>query len=149
MWIKVNLCLTEDQMIKTFLAVAAVAFTAATFSGGTAEAKTNVHIGIGVGDPFYYGDCDYSLIFHNCGYYHPRYRYYRPHTFYPRYHERRYVDKLSCREVRSNLRARGYRNVESRDCNGQYYSFNATRRGQAVRVTVNAYSGSITRVRGR
>jgi hypothetical protein len=141
-------------MIKSILAAAAVAFGALTLNGADAEAKTRVHIGIGVGDPFYYGECDYSLIFNDCGYYgRPRY-FYRPYYAVPRHYrrpyiERRYVDKLSCGDARRELRARGYRDIAVRDCGGQYYSFNATRRGHAVRVTINAYSGDVTRIRER
>jgi hypothetical protein len=145
-------------MIRKTLAAALVALGALgamQFTAGNAEAKTRVHIGIGVGDPFYYGDCDYSLIFNNCRnyYYGPRYHYQRPVYFVPRTYRRpfveRYTDKLSCRDARSELRARGYRDIAVRDCNGQYYSFNATRRGRGVRVTINSYSGDVTRIRNR
>jgi hypothetical protein len=133
-------------MIRKILAAAAVAMTAMTFGGASdAEAKTRVYIGVGVGDPFYYPRCDYSLVFDDCRYYGPRYRYYRPRY----YQEPRYVERLTCREARRELRARGYRDIAVRDCNGRQYSFNATRRGRDVRITMSSRSGEIISVRRR
>jgi hypothetical protein len=136
------------MIIKSFFTAAALLFAAGTMSAD-AEAKTRVHIGIGVGDPWYDNDCDYSLLRYGCarrhfgyGYYYgpPRY-YYRPHRVI------RYVDRMSCSEARMTLRDRGFRNVSARDCNGRFYSFNATRKGRGYRVTVNSVTGDISRTR--
>jgi hypothetical protein len=116
-----------------------------------AEAKTRVHIGIGFGDPFFYDRCPYGWPDFRCDYgrrhfyddeFGPRFRYYhRPYRFH------RYVDKMSCTQARHTLRGLGYGQISTRDCSGKFYSFNATRKGRAYRVNVNAYSGEINRTR--
>ncbi len=132
---------------------AAMLFFAAAPLADSAEAKTRVHIGIGTGfgDPWFYDRCPWHLTDLQCEFrrrhfggfdYGPRFHYYhRP------YRSHRYVDKMSCSEARHSLRERGYRNISTRDCSGRFYSFNATRRGQAYRVNINAYNGQTSRTR--
>lgn len=136
------------MIFKSVFTAAAIMFAAGSLSA-EAEAKTRVHIGIGVGDPWYDNECDYSLLRYGCARRHFGYRnYYGPPRFYHRPNRvLRYADRMSCTEARLTLREYGYRNVTARDCNGRFYSFNATRKGRLYRVTVNAVTGDISRTR--
>ncbi len=135
--------------------IAAAGFAAVSVAGlaPQAEAKTRVTIGVGIGGPFDYGDCDYSLIFHDCydgrwgGYYrHDHYPYYRRPMFFdePRYHAPR---RMSCNTAIRSLRVRGYSNVVALDCAGDHYSFKARRSGHVYKIKVNAVTGYSTRDR--
>lgn len=111
----------------------------------TAEAKTRVHIGIGVGAPYY--NCR-DTVFDDCYDRWPGYYSYRPQRYYYRERPRViYRDKASCSEARRALRSYGYRNVRAMDCEGRNYSFRASRNGKVYRVKVDAYSGRISRTR--
>ncbi len=137
------------MILRSLLTAAAMALSISTFAND-AEAKTRVYIGIG--SPLYYGECDYSLIFHNCydrfGRYYgpPRYYYPRRYRERPIYDNRDY-DRLSCGAARRLLRSNGYRNISVRDCNGSNYSFNATKNGRPYRVRMNALTGDFSRSR--
>ncbi len=136
---------------------AAMLFLASAPMSQPAEAKTRVHIGVGFGDPWFDRGCPWQLTDLQCEfrrrhfgddyygsrfYYGPRYRlYHRPYRSY------RYVDKMSCTEARLTLRQHGYGNISKRDCSGKFYSFNATRKGRAYRVNINAYTGETNRTR--
>lgn len=74
-------------------------------------------------------------------YYGPGYGYARPY-YYNNYHVR---SVMSCRDAKSLLWSKGYRNVSARDCQGRTYSFNATKNGQKYRITLNAYTGRYSR----
>jgi hypothetical protein len=145
-------------MLKKLLIAAGVAGSLVTFSQG-AQAKVNVWIGAGApgylyGSGYGYAECQGPLGYRHC--YGGGYR----HGYYPRpriYHAPRPVylyddedygrDTLSCREARSLVRNRGFRDVVARDCNGGTYSFFATKRGKAYKVNVSAYSGKIISLR--
>jgi hypothetical protein len=134
--------------LKSIVAAGAVLLGAAfSFSPiDTAEAKTRVHIGIGVGAPYYY--CRDTLIFDDCYDRWPGfYRYQRPRYYYYDRPTVIYRDKASCREARRALRSYGYRSVSAIDCEGRKYSFRATRNGKVYRVRVDAYTGRISRTR--
>ncbi len=132
---------------------AAALFLAAGTMPDTAEAKTRVHIGIGVGDPWLYRDCDFGSVFDRCDdgrfghFYGPRFYHRRPQFYSYRYFGRRHIDRMSCTQARVNLRDHGYRNIDARDCTGRFYSFNAMRKGRLYRVSVNAVTGHISRTR--
>ncbi len=139
-------------MLKKILIAAGVAGALLTFSQA-AQAKVNVWIG--AGSPGYgFHDRCYDRFDPYCrgpsfGYgYYPRPRvYHEPRPVYL-YDEEDYGrDTLSCREARSMIRSRGFRDVVARDCNGGTYSFFATKRGKAYKVNVNAYSGNIVSLR--
>ena len=53
--------------------------------------------------------------------------------------------RLSCGEARRIVRNNGYRNVDTIECNGRTYTFEATRRGRDVTVYVNSRNGRIWR----
>ncbi len=53
--------------------------------------------------------------------------------------------RLSCGEARRIVRNNGFRNVETIECNGRTYTFEATRRGRDVTVYVNSRNGRIWR----
>ena len=127
-------------MKSLFLATAAAAVMA--FMPIAADAKTNVTVHFGV--PFY----DYQ--------YAPHYRYYDGYGWYDygRYgrfdpvviYDRPYMrGRISCREARRIVRNNGFRNVETIECNGRTYTFEATRRGRDVTVYVNSRNGRIWR----
>jgi hypothetical protein len=138
--------------------IAAVGLTALSIAGlaPQAEAKTRVTIGIGVGGPFGYGDCDYSLIFHDCydgrwpGYGFHRH-YYRPYYGRPNFFddERYYVgpQRMSCNTAIRSLRMKGYSRIVALDCSGNRYSFKARRSGHAYKINVNAVTGYSSRNR--
>jgi opacity protein-like surface antigen len=148
-------------MLKRFLIAAGIAGALAGFSQA-AQAKVNVWIGAGPSYGYsggYYGGC-YDRFDPYCGgagpgfIYRPRpYIYHAPRpvyyddNFYDNQDYRYRRDTLSCREARSMVRNRGFRDVVARDCNGGTYSFFATKRGKAYRLNVNAYSGNIVSLR--
>ena len=68
------------------------------------------------------------------------YGWYNPFVVYDRGYGR-----LSCREARRIVRNSGFRNVETIECNGRTYTFEATRRGRDVTVYVNSRNGRIWR----
>jgi hypothetical protein len=53
--------------------------------------------------------------------------------------------RLSCGEARARVRSSGFRNVDTIECRGSTYTFEATRRGRDVTVIVNARTGAISR----
>lgn len=122
-------------MKSLFLAAAAAAVMA--FMPIAADAKTNVKVYFGV--PFY----DYQ--------YGPDYRYYDGYGWYDHEHygyfqpRVTFRGRLSCREARRIVRNSGFRNVETIECNGRTYTFEATRRGRDVTVYVNSRNGRIWR----
>lgn len=138
-------------MFKKLMIAAAVACSAFAFMQ-SAEAKTNVIIGIGggggcIGNPYYCGyapgydrwDGDDGWDDNGYGFY---------DGYRPRHVQRAFIrDSLRCKEARWLLEERGWRNVRARDCNGVSYSFTASRRGAYSAITVNSYSGRITSIR--
>lgn len=143
-------------MIRNLVVAAAVAASAFILPQ-TAEAKTNIYIGIGggcVGNPY---ACDYPPGWQGHGDYddyEPGYDddadyAYRPRQLYrPRYvRDLAIRDSLTCKGARFMLEERGWRNVRPRDCRGTSYTFLASRRGVVSVVRVNSYSGRITSIR--
>jgi hypothetical protein len=142
-------------MIKTILAAGAMAATLA-MSGGVAEAKTHIHIGIGIGGYPCYDR--YNPIY--CGDYQPPYN--DPPPFYdppPVYHNPPpYFDPppgygygygVSCGQAARMLRSRGFYSVQVNSCGGRYHTFVAYRGGGQFVVRIRASNGhirSITRV---
>jgi hypothetical protein len=53
--------------------------------------------------------------------------------------------RISCSEARRIVRRSGFRNVDTVECNGRTYTFEATRRGRDVTVFVNSRNGRIWR----
>jgi hypothetical protein len=53
--------------------------------------------------------------------------------------------RLSCGEARARVRYSGYRNVDTIECRGSTYTFEATRRGRDVTVFVNSHTGALWR----
>ena len=53
--------------------------------------------------------------------------------------------RLSCGEARRIVRNSGFRNVDTIECNGRTYTFEATRRGRDVTVYVNSHTGAVWR----
>lgn len=114
---------------KTIIAAAAVFASFVAFQPvEQAEARVNVHIGLGA--PGYYGG----------GYYTPAPRYYAPRPVY-RSH------RWSCGQVRRKLRNRGYYRIRSVDCSGSRFTFHAKRRGVWFRIRAKSFHGRIYKVR--
>jgi hypothetical protein len=123
-------------MIKTILAAGAMAATLA-MSGGVAEAKTHIHIGIGIGGYPCYDR--YNPIY--CGDYQPPY--YDPPPAYD------YGYGVSCGQAARMLRSRGFYSVQVNSCGGRYHTFVAYRNGGQFVVRIRASNGhirSVTRV---
>lgn len=123
-------------MKSLFLATAAavvMAFAVPT----AADAKTNVKIYLGA--PHY----DYQVG--------PGWRYREGYGWYDYERYGQYDPivirrgRLSCGEARRIVRNSGFRNVETIECNGRTYTFEATRRGRDVTVFVNSRNGRIWR----
>ena len=56
-----------------------------------------------------------------------------------------YRGRMSCGEARARVRSSGYRNVDTIECRGSTYTFEATRKGRDVIVIVNSHTGAIWR----
>lgn len=56
-----------------------------------------------------------------------------------------YRGRISCSEARARVRNSGYRNVDTIECRGSTYTFEATRKGRDVRVFVNSRTGALSR----
>jgi hypothetical protein len=116
--------------MKSIFLASAVAATLALALPTGADAKTNVKVYLGV--PYY----DYQFG--------PDYRFrdgygwYQPMGNFDR-------GRLSCREARARVRESGFRNVDTIECDGRTYTFEATRRGRDVTVFVNSRTGAIWR----
>jgi hypothetical protein len=120
--------------LKSILAAGAVAASLAGFTN-TADAKVKFFLGIqpdyndGYQGDGYQGD----------GYYGDDGGYGEERRYDRRY--RRYDDRparMSCRQVRRELRANGWRNVEAQDCEGRFYTFIAWRHGEAYEIRVRS-----------
>ena len=114
--------------MKGLFLTAAVAATLAFAMPTAADAKVQIYLGF----PHY----DYQVG--------PDYRYrdgygwYRPTGYYNR-------GRLSCGEARRAVRNQGFRNVNTIECNGRTYTFEATRRGRDVTVFVDSRNGRVWR----
>jgi hypothetical protein len=53
--------------------------------------------------------------------------------------------RLKCWEARRILRDRGYREIDTLDCNGRIYRFEASRRGNSYLLGVNSATGAVSR----
>ncbi len=128
------------MLIKGSLAALLMAATVA-FSPVVAEAKTKVHINIGVGWP------DQCIEQRWDGYCGPEYGYYRDGRYYDEPPPAYYRDNnVSCGEARQILRDRGFRRVTSRKCGGGTYVFTAVKHGNLYRIAVRARNGAVVSV---
>ena len=117
---------------------------AAMLTGGAAtiaEAKTRVNLYFGV--PYYdqrLGD-DYI--------YYPNRGWYRDDRRRPFYGDYRRYDRgygrITCNQARNLVRNQGYRNVRTRDCTGNTYTFSARRNNRTVILNVNVRTGAVRR----
>lgn len=109
----------------------AVAATLALGMSTAADAKVKIYFGV----PHY----DYQ--------YGPDYRFREGYGWYrySGYNNNYNRGRLSCGEARRVVRNNGYRNVNTIECNGPTYTFEATRRGRDVTVFVNSRNGRMWR----
>jgi hypothetical protein len=56
-----------------------------------------------------------------------------------------YRGRMSCGEAKARVRHSGYRNVDTIECRGSTYTFEATRKGRDVIVLVNSRTGALRR----
>jgi hypothetical protein len=74
---------------------------------------------------------------------------YRFREGYGWYQDSRYYNnnrgRVSCGEARRIVRSNGFRNVNTIECNGRTYTFEATRRGRDIMVFVDSRTGRISR----
>jgi len=122
---------------KTIFAVTALFAAFVAFQPvGQAEARVNVDIGLGF--PGYYGGyyAPAPVYVPAPRYYAPRYRY-RP--------VRRY--RMTCGQVRRNLRNRGYYRIRAIDCRGARYTFQARRDGRWYRLRILSRNGRVYKAR--
>lgn len=54
-----------------------------------------------------------------------------------------YSQRLSCDEARFRLKMKGYKNILTRDCSGNSYSFSAKKNGKRRLLTMNAITGRL------
>ncbi len=121
-----------------------------------AEAKTRVHVGVGLGyDPFW-DDCENPGLIDYCryGYYPGTYHrrvwpgyynsYHRPYYRDPYF---RFESRNSCSAAALTIRNSGYRNVRALDCRGRYFKYQASRRGKIYTFNVDTRTGRISRAR--
>ena len=136
---------------KTFIAAGMMAVSIA-FVPATAEAKTNITIGIGSGwvGPGFGAQC-WGQHRRHCNYYggygyygHPYYNGPRPKYYYDERPVR--PRRVSCGLARDIVADHGFRRVVARDCSGRVYSFRARKNGWAYIVSVNARNGRIVDV---
>lgn len=117
--------------MKSYFLAAAFAASLAFALPTEADAKVTIYFGV----PYY----DYQVgpdYRHREGY--GWYRYSRFGDFYGR-------ARLSCGEAKWRVRERGYRNVDTIECRGRTYTFEASRRGNRVIVYVDSRSGEVWR----
>src|SRR5215207_1430136 len=114
-------------MKSLFLAAAAAAVMAFTVPT-TAQAGVKVYLGV----PHY----DYRV--GPSWRYREGYGWYDPIIVYDR-------GRISCREAKRIVRSSGFRTVQTIECNGRTYTFEATRRGRDVTVFVNSRTGAVWR----
>jgi hypothetical protein len=112
--------------------ILASAFAAAIAMGLplAAEADTKVKVYLGMPHYGYQVGPDYRF--------RDGYGWYRPIGVYHR-------GRISCGEARRIVRNSGFRNVDTVECNGRTYTFEATRRGRDVTVFVNSRTGAVWR----
>jgi hypothetical protein len=111
------------------LILASVAAAVMTFAMPTvADAKVKIYLGLEHYD--YRVGPDYR--------YREGYGWYRPSGFYGR-------GRISCGEARRIVRSSGFRNVDTIECRGRTYTFEATRRGRDVTVFVDSRNGRVWR----
>ena len=118
--------------MKSLFLTAAVAATLAFAMPTTASADTNFRLFLGMPHYGYQVGPDY------------RFR-----DGYGWYQDTRYYNndrgRLSCGEARRAVRNNGFRNVNTIECNGRTYTFEATRRGRDVTVFVDSRNGRVWR----
>ena len=118
--------------MKSFFLTTAIAATLAFAMPTAASADTKVKLYLGVPHYGYQVGPDYR--FRN------GYGWYRYSGYNNDFNRR-----VSCGEARRIVRNNGFRNVNTIECNGRTYTFEATRRGRDVTVFVNSRNGRIWR----
>jgi hypothetical protein len=134
------------EMFRKITIVAAVIASGFIASVSSAEARTNVFVGVGVPyAPGYVRGChgwNYRYCYPRPYYYRPYPRfYYAPRAIYPAplYIEPRYT----CAQARFVLRERGWRIVDTYDCSGGVYRFVGWWGNGRYLVAVNAHDGHV------
>ncbi len=112
--------------------ILASAFAAAMALGLPSAADAKVSIGVFFGSPHYDYRVGPGYVYRDgYGWYQPSYSSYR--------------GRLSCGEAKRHIRSQGFKNVDTVECNGRTYTFEATRRGRDYTLYVNSRTGRISR----
>lgn len=112
-----------------FLATAFAATLAFGMPVAAEAAKVKIYLGV----PHY----DYRVG--------PDYRFRDGYGWYRPVHYGYNRGRLTCGEARRIVRNSGFRNVDTIECRGRTYTFEATRRGRDVTVFVNSRNGRVWR----
>ena len=116
--------------MKSLFLTSAVVATLALAMPTAADAKTSVQFFFGMPHYGYQVGPDYR--------YRDGYGWYKDTRYYSR-------GRLTCGEARRAVRNNGFRNVNTIECNGRTYTFEATRRGRDVTVFVDSRNGRVWR----
>ena len=116
------------MIAKTLIAAAAVVSSLVALAPEQAKAGSDLHIGVnlGVGYPGYYPGPGYG--------WGPAYPVYSPST-------------ISCHQGKQSVRWSGFKMVTPIDCSAPTYRYRAVKGGNLFRVSVNAFSGNVVKVR--
>jgi hypothetical protein len=116
---------------KPLIAAAALASSLVAIAPEQAKADVDWNIGVNLGHPGIYPGYGYG------------YGYEPVHPVHPVYAP----SKISCWQGKKAVRWSGFYNVQPVDCQGSAYRYTARKGGAFYRVTVNAFSGQIVKVR--
>jgi hypothetical protein len=115
--------------MKSLFLAAAAAATLAFAMPTTASADTNFKLYLGMPHYDYRVGPDYRF--------RKGYGWYRPGVIHR--------GRISCGEARRIVRNSGFRNVDTIECRGRTYTFEATRRGRDVTVYFDSRNGRVWR----
>jgi hypothetical protein len=128
------------MITKSILAATAIAATLA--AAAPAEAKTHIYLGIGVGAPGYAYDPSYDPAYDYAPPA-PVYRHPRPVYVEPDYGYYQEDYGVSCGQGRRIVRNSGFYNVQTIECDGQNFKYEAERRGRSYIVKLDSRTGEI------
>ncbi len=132
----------QSKFVKSILATTAIAATVALGAASQAKADPRFNLSFGIGIPVYDGG------YQNDGpdpYFQPHFRHRHHHHDWNDDGDQAYAPPppppmnygISCSTGRNILRQNGFRDVQAYDCQGPVYGYQAWKRGEIYRVSVN------------